>query len=210
MLIVPELETVFILVPRTGTGTLYRSVREQFPRSMLLYRHMEANGCPVGYDTWRRVGFVRHPEARLRSLHTLMRHWRYGEAAVAATDAESTRIRSQGAHSFIYWLLNNDKGWTMPTCVSGTGDNWPVLSRLNPAPENRRSQFTYLRPDLGVEVFKFEDYGDVLSDMGIRLPCERKNVSDKMRADDMPLTDEAQEYLSRLCAWDYQQNCIYK
>lgn len=50
MILIPELETVVILVPRTGSGSLRRAIAEAYPSSMLVYRHMEADGIPAGYD----------------------------------------------------------------------------------------------------------------------------------------------------------------
>jgi hypothetical protein len=43
MILIPEIETVLILVPRTGTGSLRRAVLQRYPRAMLIYRHMEAD-----------------------------------------------------------------------------------------------------------------------------------------------------------------------
>lgn len=56
MIIIPEINTVVILVPRTGTSTLRRAIAEIYPMSMMIYRHMEADGIPIGYDRWRRSG----------------------------------------------------------------------------------------------------------------------------------------------------------
>ncbi|MBL3684559.1 hypothetical protein F2981_16960 [Sinorhizobium meliloti] len=53
-----------------------RSV-EKYPRSTLIYRHMEADGVPAGYDRWRKVGVVRHPVERLWSLYKFLAHLRW-------------------------------------------------------------------------------------------------------------------------------------
>ena len=61
MLLIPEIETVVVLVPRTGSGTLRRAIVQAYPKAMLIYRHMEADGVPAGYDRWSKVGVVRDP-----------------------------------------------------------------------------------------------------------------------------------------------------
>jgi len=212
MLIIPEIETVFILPPRTGSGTLYRTALERYPRAMLLYRHMEADGCPQGYDRWRRVGFVRHPLARLWSLHQFMGTWERGEAATergkthcSDTQTERRRIQAQGNRDFEDWLLHNNDGFTVPVSVRGTNEVWPILARRDPAPENRRSQFSYLRPDLGVEVFKFENYAEVLKEFGLAPSLHKNQTKDKKPIPELSV--DAAEYLTRLCEWDYEQNC---
>lgn len=50
MILIPEIQTVVILVPRTGSGSLRRAVAAKYPQSILLYRHMEADGVPAGHD----------------------------------------------------------------------------------------------------------------------------------------------------------------
>ena len=59
MILIPEKQVVLILVPRTGSGTLKRAVKARYPKSILLYRHMEADGGPAGYDRWQKIGIVR-------------------------------------------------------------------------------------------------------------------------------------------------------
>lgn len=203
MLIVPEIQTVFILTPRTGSGTLYRAAREKYPRSMLLYRHMEADGCPQGYDMWRRVGFVRHPTVRLWSLYNFMKTWDRSGLMTHSTE-EQKRVYAQVARPFEDWLINNTETWTAPRCLSGTGSEWPQLARRDPAPENKRSQFSYLRPDLGVTIHKYEDIADVFPTYG--LPTDsRHNKSEKPV---MPaLSPAAQAHIETFCAWDLSLGC---
>ena len=69
MILIPEIETIVILVPRTGSGSLKRAILKTYSKAHVLYRHMEADGVPHGYDRWRRVGVARNPLDRLWSLY---------------------------------------------------------------------------------------------------------------------------------------------
>lgn len=205
MLIVPELQKVFILVPRTGTGTLYRELQRVYPKAMLIYRHMEADGCPRGYDRWERVGFVRHPVMRLWSLYRFLRAFGGGaqvQGGSASLDAQ--RIRKQASCSFEDWLLNNVEPFTTPQSLNGDGSYWPVLSRINPTPENKISQYDYLRPDLGTTVLKFEDLVTHMAEWGLN-PGIRKNSSNGEPL--AALSDAAWGHVTNYCAWDLEQQC---
>lgn len=209
MLIVPELQTVFILVPRTGTGTLYREMLRVYPKAMLLYRHMEADGVPQGYDRWRRIGFVRHPVARLHSLYQFLGRFGGGaqvQGGAASADAERARRQVQG-RTFEQWLLENTDPWTVPYDLNGNGHYWPILSRRNAAPENRLSQFAYLRPDLGTEVRHFADLCPSMVEWGLD-PLQHHNATHTPPVP-LPLSDEARTHVERYCAWDLEQGCTY-
>jgi hypothetical protein len=64
-----------ILTPRTGTRALKRAIAERYPQSFMLYRHMEADGVPQGYDRWPKIGVVREPVARLWSLYKYLKRF---------------------------------------------------------------------------------------------------------------------------------------
>lgn len=203
MLIVPELQKVFILVPRTGSGTLYREMKRVYPKAMLLYRHMEADGCPRGYDRWERIGFVRHPLMRLWSLYHFMRVFVGG--AQVQHSADVLRILNQVDRPFDDWLLNNTEPWTIPYDLSGQNDFWPVLERTHPAPETRLSQWSYLRPDLGTKVLKFQNLQKHMAEWGLD-PTALANATSKSRPP-VTVNDDIVEHLNRFCKWDIEQNC---
>lgn len=204
MIIVPEIETVFILVPRTSTGSLYRTVRQTYPRSMLLYRHMEADGVPAGYDRWRRVGFVRHPMMRLWSLYGYMSRWK--EKYAEKFPAEAIRIDKQASVPFEDWLLNNEQPWTTPADLIDGTDYWPIMMKRDPSPENKRSQFSYLRPDLGTVIHKFEDISDVYKQYGMELELHENARPNR----EVPaFSNTAWDHVEKFCAWDLAQGCKY-
>jgi len=73
MLLIPEIETVVILVPRAGSTSIKRAVLAKYPEAMMIYRHMEADGVPFGYDRWRKIGVVHNPIDRLCSLYKYLK-----------------------------------------------------------------------------------------------------------------------------------------
>jgi hypothetical protein len=113
MLLIPELKTVVILTPRTGSRALKNAVLATYPDAMLLYRHMEADGVPQGYDRWRKVGIVRNPVQRLWSLYKYLQHigldWCLEHDAAYTAD-----LRASVAVPFEEWLVRNEVPFTTP------------------------------------------------------------------------------------------------
>ncbi|WP_234846038.1 hypothetical protein [Sinorhizobium meliloti] len=191
----PELETVIILVPRTGSGSLRRAIAERYPRSTLIYRHMEADGVPAGYDRWRKVGVVRHPVARLWSLYKFLRTFDgdHDPAYIAA-------MRESVSMSFSDWIVDNRVPFTTPYDSAGYNRFWPQFTVRHPLPENRKSQFMYLRPDLGTEIEQFSNLAAIEERFRIKLP--RHNAT---RREPLPeLTAEALTHCHKNFAWDFR------
>lgn len=197
MIIIPEIETVVILVPRTGSGTLRRAVAARYPRSMMIYRHMEADGVPPGYDRWRRVGVVRNPIARLWSLYNFIKAFEGGHdpAYLAAQQASVAR-------PFDEWITDNQVTFTSPYDSAGLGRFWPQFNVRHSIPENRKSQHHYLRPDLGTEVWRFTDLPAFGRSLDVDL-SNRQNVTGAGAA--VPaISDRAMDHMRRFFAWDFE------
>lgn len=188
-------------MPRTGSGTLYRELQRVYPKSMLLYRHMEADGVPHGYDRWQRVGFVRHPLMRLWSLHNYMRIHKDGAATNDPVEAQ--RVRSQSETPFEDWMLRNNEPFTKAFNLSGSGRYAPLLTRSHAAPENKLSQWDYLRPDLGTQVLKFENLHHHLAEWGLNPDASHNRISPQ----EPPHSAEIVNHLWRFCKWDLEQHC---
>lgn len=197
MLIIPELETVLILVPRTGSGSLRRALMERYPKAMLIYRHMEADGVPLGYDRWRRVGLVRHPVDRLFSLYKFLRDFggEHDPAYIAA-------MRNSVDRPFSEWLLHNEVVFTSPYDRAGLGRYWPNYTVRHPLPENRKSQWVYLRPDLGTDTLLFDDFDAIAQAFDVMPERHHNRTGVEPRPE---ITSEALDYLRREHAWDFQR-----
>lgn len=206
MIIVPEIQKVFILVPRTGTGSLYREIMRVYPRSFLLYRHMEADGVPHGYDRWERVGFVRHPVARLWSLYNYLGTYS-SIKSVAHDEAFSKRMRESVNRPFEDWLLNNEIAFSHPHDMVNGAYHYPALSRRHPLPDNRLSQFVYLRPDLGTTVHHYENLPHIMAELGLDSSA-RSNNSSKISGPP-PLSIRGLDHITKFFKWDIAQKCAF-
>ena len=202
MIIVPEIETVVILVPRTGSGSLYKALQAKYPRSMLIYRHMEADGVPDGYNRWRKVGVVREPVDRLWSLYRFLRdHFQ----ATDPTNGQPYLPRLQAtrksvAMPFSEWVVSN-REIIFDAHDLLQGKHWPVLTTRHTMPENVKSQFIYLRPDLGTEVWRFEDKHRLAKSLGVEL-MHRHNSTDRSAVP--PLSAQAADHMHTHFRWDFQ------
>lgn len=196
MIIIPEIETVLILVPRTGSGSLKRAVAERYPRSMLIYRHMEADGVPAGYDRWRRIGVVRDPIDRLASLYRFL-----GSAEFARgphTQHFRDTMRASVCRPFEDWLINNRVVFTSPYASDASMRFSAHHACRHPLPENRKSQFLHLRPDLGTEIVAFADLHKLAHQLGLTLGTF--NATGGERPD---LSEAARRYAAETFRWEY-------
>ncbi len=193
MIIVPEIETVLILVPRAASRSLRRAVEARYPKAMTIYRHMEADGVPAGYDRWPRLGVVRHPVDRLWSLYKFLQRFD-GDYVQEYVE----RQRRSVAMPFNDWLLTNEVVFTSPYSTIDGERYWPFFNVLHSLPENRKSQFMYLRPDLGTTIYRFEDLQTLGAHLDIDLPHTHETGAERVPA----LSDEAWNHIERFFAWD--------
>lgn len=198
MIIIPEIETIVILTPRTGTRSLKNAVLAAYPQAFLLYRHMEADGVPQGYDRWPKVGVVRNPIDRLWSLYKYLQ--RFGLDWAAEHDATYTsNMRASVTAPFNQWLVENELPFTTPYDSTGLGRFFPAYCCRHPLPENRKSQFMYLRPDLGTTIYRYADQLDMLYDL-LKVSPGRQNGTDGTIHPD--LSDASINYVNRWFHWD--------
>lgn len=200
MLIVPEKKVVLILIPRTGSGALRRAVQRRWPASMLIYRHMEADGVPPGYDRWPRVAVVREPLERLWSLY------RFLQGDVFANGPHTQHYKDRQRRSvdrpFDDWLVNNETVFTHPFDSDGSITYYPQFTVRHAMPENRKSQWLYARPDLGTQIWPYHN-GEGIKALAeaLDLDMTRENVA----ADGVPppaLSEEAKAHMRQTFAWD--------
>lgn len=202
MILLPSLETVVLLNPRTGSGSLYRAVMARWPNAIMLYRHMEANGVPDGYDRWRKVGIVRHPLDRLWSLYCYLGKVLRDEGKYQPHPTLKRGLAECHRVGFAHWVLTNTACFPVPYVDIVTGVIHPYFTVKHARAENQRSQFDFLRPDLGTEYFKYEEDGlNVLSAELMlldKLPKENKSGCGATPT----ISDEVRQHLRRVCYWE--------
>ena len=196
MILIPEIQTVVILTPRTGTSSLRRGVLAAYPQAMQIYRHMEACGVPAGYDAWPKVGLVRDPIERLWSLYKFLQDF---DGAHDATYIGA--MRSSVDRPFSDWLVHNEAVFTSPHDRAGRPIIYPAYSVRHALPENRKSQFLYLRPDLGTAVIPY-DRPDLV-ETRLKVSIERGHNATGYR-ERPQLTDEAKAAPRLRFGWDFQ------
>jgi hypothetical protein len=67
-------------------------------------------------------------------------------------------------------------------------------------PENRKSQFVYLRPDLGTQVVHFSELDALFDRLGLD-PSRRENETAAMTA--CTVTAEAMDHMQTWFRWDF-------
>ena len=195
MIIIPELQKVVILTPRTGSGSLRRAIASRYPKSMLIYRHMEACGVPQGYDRWDKVGVVRNPVHRLWSLYKFLKGFG-GDHDAAYVQAMRTSVDLP----FSDWIVENEIVFTSPYDRAGLGRFYPQYTVRHPMPENWKSQFMYLRPELGTEIWQFERLSDLAERLGVAALMGNENLTAPVS---LPSLDErARDHVSRVFKWE--------
>jgi hypothetical protein len=195
MIIIPEIETVVILPPKSGSTSAIKAIKERYLNSFQIYRHMEADGVPFGYDKWSKVGMVRNPIDRLWSLYKYCKNierigfWEFQD-----------KIRKSVSIPFNEWIINNEIIFTDPNSTRNPKEFFPRYAVRYAIPENRKSQYIYLRPDLGTEIFSFE-YGRHAFEerLGISLP--HLNITENIVVPQ--LTEEASKHMIKYHEWDF-------
>jgi len=191
VIILPSLKTVVILIPRTGSGSLYRAIKATHPDAMMLYRHMEAYGCPRPYLRWQRVGVVRHPLIRMVSMYDYLKDYGASEATAHFGVVRAAALRESVKVPFKEWFLNNNVVFGHPWGNREPGEYHPKQAVEFEVPENRKSQYDYLISGVGehgLEIYKFGEW-QIHADLTnrLRLPADtfdgqRKNAS-RVRTD---------------------------
>jgi hypothetical protein len=164
---------------------------------MQIYRHMEADGVPLGYDRWQKVGIVRNPLDRLWSLYKFLQDF---DGPHEPTYMQ--KMRDSVKCSFSHYILHNDVVFTSPYPRDRTSSFYPHYSVRHALPENRKSQFLYLRPDLGTQIYRYDRLPDFLDRLGINLQLETNRTETSPAPE---ISDDAQEYMRSVFAWDFKK-----
>lgn len=200
LILIPELETIFIRVPRTGSRSYKNAIQAKYPRAIELYHHMEADGVPHGYDRRRQLGVLRDPATRLWSLYHYLRNLPDNPKFNAGW--RTRMIASVWGRTFEQWLIRNETVFTNPYSSDGSLYFHPLFAVLHSLPENRKSQYLYLRPDLGTKVFNYEDacgMAELQHQLGIEVVPTGLNSS---QAPVFESTPEIRAYMLKYFTWD--------
>lgn len=194
MILIPDLEMVVLLTPKVASGSIRRAIATRYPNAILLYRHMEADGVPHGYDRWQKVGVVRDPVDRLWSLYKFLANF---DGPHEPAYLES--MRASVSMPFSNWIVRNEAVFTSPYDTLGSSRFFPRYTVRHALPENRKSQFVYLRPDLGTRVYRYDELAAFEHRLDIKLTL-RTNQTEALPMP--PLSAQALDHIARFFAWD--------
>lgn len=195
MLIIPELKTVVLQPPRTGSTSLRDVILQTYPRAISLYRHMERTGIPPGYEIWRTCCLIRDPFERLVSIYNYM-------SAFAATSKVATRewverMSGDTDRPFPQWLEESREVFTDPLDVDGTFN--PYYNVCDPTPIARKSQARWARPDLGpVSLLPIDDADRLQEVLGVAAPV----MNQATRPGRPERCARVEAHIQRHFAWD--------
>lgn len=198
MIIVPEIQKVLITPPRTGSTGICQAIIAKYPNAMWLYRHMEADGVPHGYDRWERHCIVRHPIYRLWSMYKYLIHGTHGTETWRGTVQKDARSHDD----FYHWMIHGTLPFIHPYWYNPSMKVDPRYMVLHHLPEQRKSQWIYARPDLGTIVHDFKTIDNVYRIFGME-PGTRVNASHPMGLRAIVSLSEPQrsEVIEHMQAW---------
>lgn len=196
MILIPEIQKVLISPPRTGSTSLRHAIQSRYPGAITLYRHMEADGIPHGYDRWERVGIVRDPVERLWSLYKFCRDNLDGHGTHEWRETQRRGVD----RPFHEWVVGNETVFTSPYPTGRIGDFHAHYSTLHAMPETRKSQFITVRPDLGTRVVQFSRINDLIREWD--MPPVMMNGSSPEPMPPEAFDPAVQDHIERFFSWD--------
>jgi hypothetical protein len=190
MLFIPQKKTIVILVPRTGSGSLWRAAKLRYSDAKLAGRHLEADAAVPEFANWRIVGLIRHPVHRLYSL------WQFlgdlpAEARRLYPEWAAQQMESVRGLRFAEWIVANETVFANGVVTTGNVERHFPAFRVNyPMPETKKSQLIYLQPEIaGTEILAYEtDYLAFATDLD--LEPQRFNMTAKPASIAAPLLRE--------------------
>lgn len=148
MIIIPQIKKIIITPPRCGSTSIWTAVKEKYPESIRLYRHMEASQIPFGYEDYDVHCIVRKPLERMISIYKFMVLF---EGTSHTTEEFIGLIRRESAPGFHNWLMYCN----VPIFGSERAsiEKKPFYKTSVSMPENRKSQMFYAN---GAEIVLFD------------------------------------------------------
>jgi len=199
MLIIKELKTVVICTPRTASTSLRSIVMKKYPETLHPHFHMEADGIPEEYKNYRKIGIVRNPIDRLFSLYKFSAQFSgdFGEGFIKYRHDINKSVEDK---TFSEWIVENDFVFNQPYDSFGTLiEEFNVKNIL---PETVKSQYLFLRPDLGTEIIKYEEINKLEEILNIKLPHLNGTRQDIKQTE---LTLSAKAHIEKYMDWDLKQ-----
>lgn len=201
MLINERLKVGLILIPRTASGTLMRTLVRPGTDWFMNGRHSEACFIRPEWHGFSWHTFIRHPMDRLMSLYRFLRKGEFGlyNNGPDATRWKNGVVNEARMTSFSDWITGSMMSFT---------HGGSSLSHYQ-IPEPRKTQWLYVHnPAVKINIHRFEDINQIWDDfsnsvLGLRdFPYDRlmkKNQTDCVK---FHVSDRARYAISLRCAWE--------
>jgi hypothetical protein len=201
MMIIPEIQTVVIQPPGTGSASIKGDILKKYPAAFSPYRHMECGGIPIGYDVWRRVCIVRRP---LERLHSIYRYMSGVESSALSSQSWATRLRADVARTFEDWLIQSREVFTDPWDINGSFD--PYCLVLDRTPIARKSQRVWIEKcETCVDILRLEHPRGIESRLGISLSPLNAGLDVEPMTMPLEVTAGIQAFLAQYHSWDLER-----
>ncbi len=185
MIVIKDNKTILLLVPKTGTTSLLSALQASDYRIKMLYRHRGAAGIDKKFRSYRVIGIARPPVERLWSIYKFVTHGVYLGNTLANWNEKDHKGNPR--KTFNEWILKGKSKLT-------TGDPAALQDNIN-------SQFKFLRPDLGTEIYRFDEIDKLAEELGIG-PLPKMNRTQDLEMP--PLSEEAKAHIREHFAWDLE------
>ena len=204
MIVIPEIKKIIICTPKAGSTSIIQCVLDKYPESTLIHRHMEADNVPKPFKNWDKIGIFREPIDRLWSLYNFLFDFRTPSTIGWEHHIKALK-NSVRDKSFNEWIVTNDYPFTQPVDIKGNTSILYSVKHL--LPENKKSQFLYLRPDLGTKIIHYDEIFKLEKILGITMP--KLNQTNYLKNKES-LSEDTIKHLEKYLIWDmnYQKEYI--
>ena len=197
MMIIPEIQTVVIQPPGTGSASIKDDILKNYPAAFSPYRHMECGGIPIGYDVWHTVCIVRRP---LERLHSIYRYMSRVESSILSSQSCAARLQANVARTFEDWLIQSREVFTDPWDMNGSFD--PYCLVLDRTPIARKSQRAWI--EKCVDILRVEHPRGIESRLGISLSPLNAGFDVGPMTMPFEVTTGIQAFLAQYHSWDLE------
>lgn len=194
MIIIPELQKIFICVPKNASTSISKAILNKYPKAFLVARHLEACGVPDDFLHYQKYGIVREPVERLFSLYKFSKSYKKSNFFPSCYVED---MRKNYINDFSSFILNNNFIFNNP--YDSNGIFHPRYKINHIMPETTKSQYIFLRPDLGTIIYKYSDFKELLDIFKIK---DLENIYETEKIPLPELSLPAKEHIEEYFKWD--------
>jgi hypothetical protein len=143
MIIIPEINAIYIRIPFNEDGKLTNAIMRKYPEARPLYDQMESDGIPTEYKHYEKFAIIRDPISRLWDFYSSHRN---DDASTFSLEIYGDEAKK---YDFNNWLMLNSACIPAEVNPARTRENGSLFGYneiIHHIPENHKSQYFYLMP----------------------------------------------------------------